>query len=119
MHKPMLIIAALIASMTATAFAHSPLKSTMPANMEVVQTQSKRIELRFAKPARLTKVTLERSVDGVTSDERLALPDKTFSEEFSLSPSLFGRGEYKVNWRALGKDGHALKGAFSYTVTGE
>jgi methionine-rich copper-binding protein CopC len=39
-----------------------------------------------------------------------------FMQEFSLPMHDMGKGAYVVEWRGLSADGHALNGAFSFTV---
>lgn len=100
----------------AVAWAHSPLKSTQPADKAKLAELPAGISMVFGKPARLTKVTLSHTSGDETSDQRLKLPSKKFQKTFQLTPSFEGVGTYEVNWRALSEDGHALKGAFSFTV---
>ena len=117
--RPILLALAAIAFATNIAFAHSPLKSTVPADKAELSAAPAAIELAFAKDARVTKVTLTRTVDGTGEEVKLDLPTKKFTKTMSLVSSTTGAGQYQVKWRALGKDGHALKGTFGFTVTGE
>ena len=97
--------------------AHSPLKATIPAANEVLAEAPQIIKLIFTKAARVTKVTLTYTNAGTSQTERLELPSKKFVSEMMLSHAFQGAGAYKVNWRALSEDGHAIKGSFSFTVT--
>ena len=106
-------------SMAVSAFAHSPLKATMPANGETMTANPDMLHLIFAKPARVTKIILKHTVDGATHEEKLELPSKEFDTELMLQPDFMGKGSYEVEWRALGEDGHALNGTFNFTVTGQ
>lgn len=106
-------------SIASAALAHSPLKSTSPAANEILTKVPEQVNLVFAKPARVTKVTLTHTNGDANHTDRLKLPSKKFITEMALMPEFRGAGEYKINWRALGEDGHALKGSFSFTVTGQ
>lgn len=97
--------------------AHSPLKVTSPAAGEILAEAPQSINLTFAKAARVTKVTLTYTNGDISQTDRLELPSKKFITEMALTPELKGAGTYKVDWRALSEDGHAIKGSFSFTVT--
>ena len=115
-----LILSALAgAAMTVTAFAHSPLKATMPADGETISGTPDMLHLVFAKPARVTKIMLKHVAGATTHEDKLAIPSKKFETELMLQPDFKGPGDYIVDWRALGKDGHALKGSFKFTVVAE
>lgn len=96
-----------------SAYAHSPLKTTVPANGAQLDAAPAAITLTFGKKARLTKVTVEG--DG-TDPVRLELPTKSFALRFEMNGAPEAAGAYTVKWRALGTDGHVLTGAFGYTV---
>ncbi|MEE9313034.1 MAG: copper resistance CopC family protein [Rhizobiaceae bacterium] len=110
-----LIVLASVFFITTTANAHSPLKSTAPQKDAILEAAPKEIVLNFAKMVRITKVTLAKD----DTEAKLELPFKKFTNDISIPNPTTGVGSYTVNWRALGKDGHALKGSFSFTVSGE
>ncbi len=105
--------------MVGAAFAHSPLKATMPADGETVSGTPDMLHLVFAKPARVTKIMLKHTAGATTHEDKLAIPSKKFETELMLKPEFKGPGDYTVDWRALGEDGHALKGSFKFTVVAE
>ena len=107
-------LAAVLVMTATSALAHSPLKTTQPADGAELAKAPQTISMTFGKPARLTKVIVERADNAEPS--RLKLPTKSFTREFEMNeiPDLAGR--YRVRWRALGQDGHVLKGSFGYTV---
>lgn len=117
--KKILLGAAFSLAMTVSVFAHSPLKATMPSDGAEMTDNPDMLHLVFAKPTRVTKILLKHTVDGATHEEKLELPSKEFETELMLQPDFMGKGAYEVQWRALGMDGHALKGKFKFTVTGE
>ena len=106
-------------ALTASAFAHSPLKATMPSDGQTVSGTPDMLHLVFAKPARVTKVMLKHTNGDMSHQDKLELPSKKFTTELMLQPEFKGPGNYEVEWRALGEDGHALKGSFKFKVEAE
>ena len=115
-----------------TAIAHSPLASSSPQNGEKLDMPPAEIIIVFKSPAKLIKVEMEKSSDkqrksllrGLfgNDDGEPVLLDTNFllklrkSHVISL-PSL-EMGDYTVSWRALGEDGHVIKGVLTFTVEG-
>lgn len=95
------------------AFAHSKLDITIPEDGAIVEDIPQSIELSFGKSIRLTKVEViyDETAQG------LDLEGKTsFTTKFSIPFLGKENGKYQINWRGLGKDGHAMKGNFSFEV---
>ena len=111
--KQLLLAVALGAIFATSAFAHSPLKSTNPANGATVSSAQTFIKLVFGKPARVTKIVL---VNGEGDKKRLAIPKKEFTTDLTIDADLSAAGKYEVQWRALSEDGHAIKGSFGFKV---
>lgn len=117
MSRFLIIFTCILAFLAGPTLAHSPLKTTSPAADEVLAKVPEHINLIFAKPARVTKVTLTHTNGDRTHSDRLQLPSKKFITEMALTFEPRGIGDYKVDWRALGEDGHALKGSFGFRVS--
>ncbi len=115
--KKTIIAFALTILLPFSAMAHSPLKSTSPADKAELKSIPPGITMIFGKAARITKVTLTHASGDNSHTDKLDLPSKKFEEKFELMPQFRGNGSYKVDWRALSKDGHPLKGSFSFSVT--
>ena len=112
--------------------AHSPLSSSSPQNGETLDVPPTEIVMDFKSPAKLIKVELkklnnkqENSFLGglFGGDDGESVP---FGESFLMSmnkrqiipmPSL-GAGEYLLSWRAMGEDGHVIKGELIFKVDG-
>ncbi|EFL90933.1 copper resistance CopC family protein [Ahrensia sp. R2A130] len=109
-----LLAATICLSTAASALAHSPLKMTVPADGAELASPPKTITMQFGKSARLTKVTVKQ--EKASDPVRLDLPTKSFARAFEMDGIPKAAGSYLVRWRALGKDGHVLKGSFGYTV---
>ncbi|MEM7376371.1 MAG: copper resistance CopC family protein [Pseudomonadota bacterium] len=109
-----LLIGALALGVSLVAQAHSPLKSTLPANDATLNTPPERITLSFKGDFRLTRITASHAnrapvvldISHVTG----------FAHTFVVPLASMGAGDYRIEWRGLGKDGHVQSGAFSFTV---
>jgi len=97
-----------------SAFAHSPVESTTPENGTTIAAIPTEIGFNFVNDIRLTRVDLAYPDQ---SSIRLDLGDQTsFAKEFTLPMDGMGDGTYRVDWRGLGADGHAMQGEFTFTV---
>lgn len=117
-HLLMLGAIASAAPLAASARAfHLALQKSEPADKAALAQAPADLKLWFTESVEvpLTKVTLTRGKD------TLSLATLTQAKEpkspivaritGSISP-----GAYKVDWRAVGKDGHAVKGTFGFTL---
>lgn len=109
-----LLIALTISVMTTGAFAHSKVDTMTPADGSVVDIVPEFVDLDFSKAIRLTKVEMNYA------DKHTKVLDlgeqKAFLKKFSVPLVGMGSGAYKINWRGLGEDGHAMKGEFTFEV---
>ena len=113
MKKLLNAIALSTALAAASALAHTELAQTVPADKAVLETAPKEVMLHFTEAVRLTSVALRK--EGGAAAELGPLPaDK--SDHFALPARELSTGAYTVEWRALSDDGHALRGAFGFTV---
>ena len=62
--------------------------------------------------ARATALTLQQ---GAATTKNLTLPAKA-AKDLSVPVSGLTAGDYTVNWRVVGEDGHVMSGKFSFTV---
>ena len=100
--------------MTTVAHAHSPLSSTSPQDGAVLAIAPIELSLAYAKGIRLTRVQL---VDAEESAIDLDLNDySAFDTDFILTLPVMESGQYQIEWRGLGEDGHILNGSFGFTV---
>lgn len=109
-----LMTLALISTLATGAFAHSRVDTTTPENGAALAEAPTEIRFNFAAEIRLTRV------DMIHQDHpavRLDLGDQTsFDRVFALPLHGMGEGIYRIEWRGLGVDGHAMQGAFTFTV---
>jgi len=105
---------ALLVTLASGAFAHSPVESTTPSDGGVTAAVPAEINLRFVNKIRLTRVDMFHQDH---PSVRLDLGDQTrFDHMFTLPLQGMGPGTYRIEWRGLGADGHAMQGEFSFTV---
>lgn len=109
-----MLCAGVIAIWATSALAHSPLDGTIPANEAILSEMPAEVLMNFKGNIRLTRVTLTHAGSSVTTMD--LSEQKTFTQEYTLPMQDMGLGTYVVEWRGLGADGHALNGAFSFTV---
>ena len=110
--------------------AHSPLSSSSPQDGETLDAPPIEIVMDFKSPAKLIKVELKKSTSKQGNsflgglfggDDGESVP---LGESFLMSmnarqiipmPSL-GGGDYLLSWRAMGEDGHVIKGKLTFKV---
>lgn len=110
-----LIAAFCVLFLGAEAQAHSKLLSTEPADGAVSVASPSEITMAFNKPLRLVQM----SVTGPSGDMQiLDLGDQiaVLSESFSIAVPELSEGDWSVSWSALGGDGHAMRGSFTFHI---
>lgn len=104
----------LLASLSSGAFAHSRVDTTTPENGAVLAVAPEEVRFNFANDIRLTRVDMTHADH---PSVQLELGDqKSFDRVFTLPLEGMGVGTYRIEWRGLGIDGHAMQGEFSFTV---
>ena len=115
------------------AFGHSPLFSVSPKDGAVLRDAPLKIEMKFKSSVKLIKLEMQKfksekagsllnNLFSKNDSDQIALNSKflmRISEQHSFELPELGAGAYTVKWRALGKDGHVIKGDFSFKVLGE
>lgn len=118
----MLRLAAVIAlslapALTPVPLPHTGLKRSEPAKNSQLATSPKRISLWFtAKPQlAFTKVSLDGPAGHVTLDTIVA---DTGNALHAQVPVVLRAGTYTVHWQTASADGHAIRGDFSFSISG-
>ena len=128
MPKVILILLCLLFPLSA--LAHSPLSNVSPedgANLEDAPTE---ISMVFKSPAKLIKLELLKEkasakksllsgLFGIDGGEVIPLPNAVLmetSETHIIPLPEISSGRYQVKWRAMGEDGHVIKGDFGFTI---
>ena len=107
-------LAGMIGIWASGALAHSPLKTTQPADEAVLQEVPREIRFGFQGKIRLTKVTVTHE-DQSGSDLDLSGFDE-FLNNYAIPFESDSDGEYLIEWRGLGTDGHVMNGSFRFSV---
>lgn len=108
-------IVILLAAMTSmSVFAHTGLISSTPANKAMLMENPEKIEVTFGDAVRLVSFTLVNSKDEPV--EIAFTPSMEASETFTYQLPMLMPSNYKANWTIMGKDGHKMKGDFTFMV---
>ncbi len=128
MPKVILILLCLLFPLSA--LAHSPLSNVSPEDGTKLDDAPSEISMVFKSPAKLIKLELLKEqasakksllggLFGNDGGEVVPLPNAVLMEMSDTHviplPKITG-GDYQVKWRAMGEDGHVIKGDFAFTV---
>lgn len=111
-----LTAAVALVSFTAAAYAHAGLKSCSIEDGARLETAPPEITLEFTAEVGLASVQLE-TADGRPLETGFS-PDRSFAVEHAAPLPDLSAGAYVLEWRALARDGHVMKGEISFSVTG-
>ena len=97
------------------ALAHSKMAKSVPAEGATTKAGLTEITLGFSKPVRLMLVKIQNTA---TDSEVQAefKPAAKFGTTYPFTVSPLSSGLHKVNWTAVAKDGHVMKGTLSFKV---
>jgi copper transport protein len=111
----------LLAGHPAAGLAHTRLESSSPSADAVLRTPPAELRLRFSAPVepRLTGATL-LGESGDTVLVAVAAPEPGSGNRAFVVPvtTTLAPGQYMVEWRTAGADGHVIRGAYSFVVEG-
>ena len=105
----------LVVASVAIATAHLRVQKSMPEADAILAASPDHIQVWFSQapdPA-ISRLTLEGA------DGELVVGETTVHDDKSLKavlPSALAAGDYTVNWRTAGDDGHTQRGDFAFTV---
>ena len=117
------------------ALSHSPLEKAIPSDGAVLATPPTEYKMLFKSPAKLIKFEIFQK--GEDNNKKPSLLKSLFKNsngkliEINYKPSLvlskshliklpkINFGSYEVRWRAMGEDGHVLKGILTFEVKGK
>lgn len=111
-YRPLIVTAAMLA-LSSIAFAHTRLKTSLPADNAVLRAAPAEIALHFSAPIRLTALTLKKTGE---AERKLGPLPKGASADFSVPVTSLTSGKYTVSWRAVGGDNHVMSGDLHFTV---
>lgn len=112
--KFVMLIVLLFSIQPSFVMAHTALESSVPAEGEVVNEQLKEIIMAFnTEVESLSSFKLKDEAGKEVAIQNLTVNNKT------MSGSVHGKladGEYVVEWKIVGRDGHPIEGIIDFTV---
>ena len=109
-----ILLAGIMALAANGALAHTPFNATTPADEATIAAAPSELVLNFKGEVRLTKVSMTHAA--MHSVDLDLSGNKGFISDYTLPMEGMGNGAYVIDWRGLGKDGHPMKGSFTFTV---
>lgn len=113
--RTMLGVAAVVLVSVVSVAAHMALSKSSPEADAVLDASPRLIQAWFTEepdPA-VSRLTLERAGTEIELGGLMIHDDKSL---MATVPSTLADGDYTVNWRSAGDDGHAVRGEFTFTV---
>lgn len=119
--RRLFLAVALLTSLATPSVSHSPVNSSNPADGATLQVAPATLTLMLAEPGRFMKVDVTHTTADGSANHIIGLeiPSRKMTKMMEFPASDMGAGTYLIEWRVLGGDGHAMKGAVTYTVSPE
>ena len=130
-----IILVFILFSLPTTVFPHSPLKLANPMDGALLTKAPTEYKMLFKSPSKLIKFEIFQKVQNNNkkssslkglfkkSDGKLIeinyKPSLVLSESHLIKLPKINFGSYEVRWRAMGEDGHVLKGILTFDVKGK
>ena len=128
-----IILVFILFSLPTMVFPHSPLKLANPMDGASLTEAPTEYKMLFKSPAKLIKFEIFQKGQNKKSSSLKGLFKKSDGKliEINYKPSLvlseshliklpnINVGSYEVRWRAMGEDGHVLKGILTFEVKGK
>ena len=111
--KSILLSICLLFTATTLSLSHSVVTNSNPENGARLRVAPQHLEVSFSKPTRVVKASLAHNEGDPV---KLTLSTKEPTKIIQFSPAPVTAGDYVVEWRALSKDGHALKGSLKFSI---
>ena len=130
-----IILVFILFSLSKPVFPHSPLKQANPMDGALLTEAPTEYKMVFKSPAKLIKFEIFQK--GQNNNKKPSLLKGLFKKsddkliDINYEPSLvlsdshliklpkINFGSYEVRWRAMGEDGHVLKGILTFEVKGK
>ncbi|WP_168121664.1 copper resistance protein CopC [Paenibacillus sp. HB172176] len=114
MKKVFLIVILLLFVMPAAAFAHSTVKSAAPDKDSTVAESPVEVEMTFS--TKIESLSTFKLYDSAGEQVETGKPEASGSTLKAALPAKLPNDTYTVKWTAVGADGHAVEGEYSFTV---
>jgi methionine-rich copper-binding protein CopC len=108
------IIAVLSLMMSTQVLAHVGLKTSLPASNAMLMKSPEQLQLIYSGNVRVVKVTLK---DKIGNKINFGFkPSKEAKKVFSWKLPKLNPSNYTVEWIVMGKDGHKMKGSYTFRM---
>ena len=117
MRRLSILIAAVLIClcMPSAAFAHSKMAKSVPAEGGTAKAGLSEITLGFSKPVRVMLIKV-KNVAVNSGVEAGFKPAASYATSLAFKVAPLQPGRYQVNWSAVAKDGHVMRGTLSFRV---
>lgn len=106
------IIAAGLIALSAPAFAHTDMMESQPMDGAMMMEPVKNVDMTFGMDVRLVKL---RVIDSSNKPVSIGFsPITEPAKNFSVPMPMLKPDTYKVDWTAMGEDGHKMTGSFQF-----
>ena len=112
MSKLKLVLSALALTAAVNVFAHGTMAMTYPKDGAMLMAQAERVEIHFQNPMKVVSLKVVGSKGNpVSIDFDL---NSGATQRFKLALPKLASDSYTVEWKAMGGDGHMMKGSYSF-----
>jgi len=101
---------------TTGALAHSKMTVSTPPDGGTAKAGIERLQVAFEKPVKVVRVIVKRT-DEASDVPVLEKGVSQFTKTYGVKVSPLDPGDYRLDWTAVAKDGHVMKGGLSFSVT--
>ncbi|MBJ7539909.1 copper resistance CopC family protein [Marinomonas transparens] len=112
MSKLKLVFSVLAITASVSVFSHGNMMETYPQDGAMLMDQAQRVEMHFQKPMRVVNLKVVGSDNkpvAIKYDRKAKATDNFKAMLPELAPD-----SYSVQWKAMGDDGHMMKGSYHF-----
>ncbi len=109
------IVLFILSAGACAAFAHSKMSGSIPQNGGTAKAGLEKLQLGFEKPVKVVLVKVKRT-DQAANVAIISKDKPAFEKMYRIAVSPLAAGTYSVNWTAVAKDGHVMKGELTFTL---
>lgn len=99
-------------------YAHAHIVETEPVKESSVKLAPKDVVVKFSESLEIamSKVEVKNSANGEVVSEKTMAGIDSSTLKVHLKVLKNEKAKYEVNWKAVSKDSHTMKGSYSFTV---
>lgn len=112
MKKLQMILAVATFAVSSSLFANGMMKDSFPKDGAMMMNPTDRVEVNFEKPMKLVNLKVVDSIGKPVSIDFKR--SKQAATNFKAKIPNLKSDNYKVYWKAVGEDGHMMKGSFGF-----